>query len=102
MPQYYPRPSFTSGANVWKRDANREQFIATLQAPPTPCSNPNPIQPRPGYRRYQGRCDGCNQMGHYVMLCPTTSDAEKSAWRNKVACNKAAKGMTRLNLDRKD
>jgi hypothetical protein len=32
------------------------------------------------------------------MLCPTTSDADKSSWRDKVAANTVATGMTRLDI----
>jgi hypothetical protein len=41
-------------------------------------------------------------LGHSIILCPTISDVDKTAWRDKVAPNKVATGMTRLNnLDRK-
>jgi hypothetical protein len=80
------RSSFATGANMWKRDANRERFIAHLLAPPSP--NPYTNQPRPRYHRYQGRSDGCYQLGHSIMLCPTTSDVDKTAWRDTIVANK--------------
>eukprot|EP00873_Tetraselmis_striata_P006499 jgi/Tetstr1/426763/TSEL_001700.t1 len=53
-----------------------------------------------GYDRYDGKCDGCGRMGHPIMKYASTSEADKHAWRQTVAANKAAKGITKLNLNR--
>eukprot|EP00873_Tetraselmis_striata_P020241 jgi/Tetstr1/440505/TSEL_028828.t1 len=48
------------------------------------------------------KCDGCGRLGHSIMKCSSTSEADKQAWRQTVAANKAAKGITKLNLNRPD
>eukprot|EP00873_Tetraselmis_striata_P042511 jgi/Tetstr1/462775/TSEL_007726.t1 len=40
--------------------------------------------------------------GYSIMKCSSTSEAGKQAWRQTVAANKAAKGITKLNLNRPD
>jgi hypothetical protein len=91
--------SFPLASNIWKRDPNRS--FLTAPHPYSPLRDPRPEQPRPCYRRHHGRY-GCTQLGHSTMVCSTTFETDKTAWRNKVAANKHAIGMTRLNLERRD
>eukprot|EP00873_Tetraselmis_striata_P036800 jgi/Tetstr1/457064/TSEL_043726.t1 len=99
-----------NGKRKYTADAPPHRYIrpgaspfppAGPSTPPPPHLAPTPATPRlSGYDRYDGKCDGCGRMGHSIMKCSSTSEADKQAWRQTVAANKAAKGITKLNLNR--
>jgi len=96
-----------AGSNVWQRPGYKDNHKHTTpthdhsykshnSASPATKSN---TYPATGYSRYQGKCDGCGQPGHSIMLCPTTSDDDKHAWRAKVAANKATRSLSKVSLN---
>eukprot|EP00873_Tetraselmis_striata_P025185 jgi/Tetstr1/445449/TSEL_033228.t1 len=99
-----------NGKRKYTADAPPHRYIrpgagpfppAGPSTPPPPHLTPTPATPRlSGYDRYDGKCDGCGRMGHSIMKCSSTSEADKQAWRQTVAANKDAKGITKLNLNR--